>query len=649
VLFHRGHVTVANCGDSRAVLGRKRRPSDPPIGLATLRYQRGRDDPASTLDGTLSSRDDDPPRLRAAVEIDGGPVGAHKDEESTTAWALDLDHHPNEGGSESGNATESTQVRRHVGDDRHPEASESTAWGVDLDDSGMFPDASESTAWRLDLDDHGVAHQDESESTAWRLDLDDHDAEPPRIEPVPPTVPKKPDPRAGKAASSEHPFDENRPLEEATAPTISSADMGPIRTADSFGIGKPSDEDSANDGPRDATEATDADFSEHADPAAAGDAHEEATPHLDEALAVARGLTDLVHGKAADADVMGTLRGLSDLMDAHEAPGPSRAAAPAAKDSEPATDAAIGTASAGNDGKIQLSATAEVSATDCEIANVDDGTAADTGRVTSGAGEPTNSRAAAKSGGTKSQLSFIAVPLSRDQTPWRQDERDRVKEAGACVWSIDQIEGRVPFHDDWGDSFEGDTTQDFYQDPPRLWIAGKEYPGTAFTRSLGDWFAESVGVIAEPEMLTLELTSNDQIVVIASDGVFEFLTNQEVIDLCAESQSPLEACGKVVQAAYEQWHVYESRSDDISIIVCFLKSSRPPVEGGKGTSDELMGVVNHNECSSLTQSQTARYARGISIVPLSDGVSPSVEEALADLGRDNPRWLHDVASEEGSC
>lgn len=45
---------------------------------------------------------------------------------------------------------------------------------------------------------------------------------------------------------------------------------------------------------------------------------EDTSPLLDEALALAQGLTDLVHGRDEDADVMDMLQSLSDLMDQHE-------------------------------------------------------------------------------------------------------------------------------------------------------------------------------------------------------------------------------------------------------------------------------------------------------------------------------------------
>jgi serine/threonine protein phosphatase PrpC len=44
-------------------------------------------------------------------------------------------------------------------------------------------------------------------------------------------------------------------------------------------------------------------------------------------------------------------------------------------------------------------------------------------------------------------------------------------------------------------------------------------------RSFGDYVASQVGVIAEPEFITAELKDDDRFIVIASDGVWEFLSN----------------------------------------------------------------------------------------------------------------------------
>lgn len=165
-----------------------------------------------------------------------------------------------------------------------------------------------------------------------------------------------------------------------------------------------------------------------------------------------------------------------------------------------------------------------------------------------------------------------AFPLSRDQTPYRKDERARIRATGARILSLDQLEGLEPINDisESGDEMELGEEIDEGGDPPRVWAPSGDYPGTAFTRSIGDAMAEDLGVFAEPEMLTRDLRPEDKIIVLASDGVFEFLTNQSVIDICAKFGDPLEACRAVVAEAYELWLQYELRTDDITIIVIFI-------------------------------------------------------------------------------
>jgi serine/threonine protein phosphatase PrpC/CRP-like cAMP-binding protein len=186
------------------------------------------------------------------------------------------------------------------------------------------------------------------------------------------------------------------------------------------------------------------------------------------------------------------------------------------------------------------------------------------------------------------QKSLKALPLSRDQTPYRKDERKRIRQTGARILSLDQLEGLEPIPDEDSDG-EGDLVLgeelDEGGDPPRVWSPNGDYPGTAFTRSVGDAMAEELGVFAEPELLTREINSHDKIIVLASDGVFEFLTNQSVIDICAKFSDPLEACRAVVAESYELWLQYELRTDDITIICIFVDN----VDESVARRNSLMG------------------------------------------------------------
>merc|ERR1712238_34442 len=198
-----------------------------------------------------------------------------------------------------------------------------------------------------------------------------------------------------------------------------------------------------------------------------------------------------------------------------------------------------------------------------------------------------------------------AFPLSRDQTPYRKDERIRIRKTGARILSLDQLEGLEPINDRDDDSNNTDKDIELGEeldeggDPPRVWSPNGDYPGTAFTRSLGDSMAEALGVFAEPEMLTRDFKPDDRMIIIASDGIFEFLTNQSVVDICAKFSDPLEACKAVVAESFELWLQYELRTDDITIICMFVEAITEPsaMEGDYVTTSIRELNVNQKQVS----------------------------------------------------
>ena len=152
--------------------------------------------------------------------------------------------------------------------------------------------------------------------------------------------------------------------------------------------------------------------------------------------------------------------------------------------------------------------------------------------------------------------------LSSDQTPFRKDECERVKQYGARVLTLDQLEGfKDPNVQCWG------TEQDDDGDPPRLWASNGMYPGTAFTRSIGDAVAERIGVVATPEIEHVRLSKDTKCLVIASDGVFEFIPSSKVVKMALASEDPQQSAISLVVESYKLWLQYETRTDDITVIV----------------------------------------------------------------------------------
>ena len=149
---------------------------------------------------------------------------------------------------------------------------------------------------------------------------------------------------------------------------------------------------------------------------------------------------------------------------------------------------------------------------------------------------------------------WVAHALSRDHKPDIKDEKDRIL----------QQNGRVDtFREANGDPIG----------PARVWLKTENIPGLAMSRSLGDLVAQSVGVSPEPEIFEADLTEDDKFIVIASDGVWEFLPNEEIVSLVVPywlQNNPEGACEKIAKESVAHWKKEDEDIDDITCIVVFL-------------------------------------------------------------------------------
>jgi serine/threonine protein phosphatase PrpC len=77
--------------------------------------------------------------------------------------------------------------------------------------------------------------------------------------------------------------------------------------------------------------------------------------------------------------------------------------------------------------------------------------------------------------------------------------------------------------------------------------------GLTLGRAIGDFSLEKAGVICEPVVSKYQFHQDDQVVVLGSDGVFEFITNQEVVELASQNVSASRACASLVKEAMFRW------------------------------------------------------------------------------------------------
>ncbi|CAD8168744.1 unnamed protein product [Paramecium pentaurelia] len=112
--------------------------------------------------------------------------------------------------------------------------------------------------------------------------------------------------------------------------------------------------------------------------------------------------------------------------------------------------------------------------------------------------------------------------------------------------------------------------------PMRVWVNGTQYPGLAMSRSLGDQVAQSIGVSSVPDIIEYQLGLNDKFIIIASDGIWEFLDNQIVVDIIGKyyQQNNIEgASEELMRVAYRMWTIDDdSVVDDITFIIIFIQN-----------------------------------------------------------------------------
>eukprot|EP00775_Hariotina_reticulata_P011481 gene11481-11625_t len=127
-----------------------------------------------------------------------------------------------------------------------------------------------------------------------------------------------------------------------------------------------------------------------------------------------------------------------------------------------------------------------------------------------------------------------AVALSSDHTPLDQQEAKRVLDAGGRIASF--MCGLEPVG------------------PPRVWLKEVNLPGLCMTRSFGDHLAATVGVIDQPQLSATPIKPpEDRYIVLMSDGIFEFMDSQQVLQevhaAARAGQPPHKAAERLVHLA----------------------------------------------------------------------------------------------------
>ena len=153
--------------------------------------------------------------------------------------------------------------------------------------------------------------------------------------------------------------------------------------------------------------------------------------------------------------------------------------------------------------------------------------------------------------------------LSRDHKPTEKDEYNRIIEADGEIEAIEDDNGN-------------------WTGPLRIWEKGSEGPGLAMTRSLGDKVGSKIGVVCTPEVFKYFIKEEDRAFIIASDGLWEYMNNQDVANSVKELITNMKnnnengeinadlISRELFNQSVERWRQKQQGIDDITIICVLL-------------------------------------------------------------------------------
>ncbi|CAN6373832.1 unnamed protein product [Urochloa humidicola] len=109
-------------------------------------------------------------------------------------------------------------------------------------------------------------------------------------------------------------------------------------------------------------------------------------------------------------------------------------------------------------------------------------------------------------------------------------------------------------------------------DVPRMWLPDQDAPGLAMARAFGDFCLKNHGLICTPEVYYRKLSEKDEFLVLATDGIWDVLSNKEVVKMVCSAKDPSKAARQLIDRAVRAWRrkYPTSMVDDCAAVCLFL-------------------------------------------------------------------------------
>ncbi|KAJ0965226.1 hypothetical protein J5N97_026364 [Dioscorea zingiberensis] len=91
-------------------------------------------------------------------------------------------------------------------------------------------------------------------------------------------------------------------------------------------------------------------------------------------------------------------------------------------------------------------------------------------------------------------------------------------------------------------------------------------------RAFGDFCLKDYGLISVPDISYRQLSEKDEFVVLATDGIWDVLSNKDVVDIVSAAPTCSTAARALVDCAVRTWRLKfpTSKIDDCAVVVLFL-------------------------------------------------------------------------------
>jgi hypothetical protein len=110
--------------------------------------------------------------------------------------------------------------------------------------------------------------------------------------------------------------------------------------------------------------------------------------------------------------------------------------------------------------------------------------------------------------------------------------------------------------------------------PPRVWLKNAPLPGLNMSRSLGDLIAKQAGVISTPHKAVHYLGASDRALVLASDGLWDFVGNDETASVALSASDTWDGSARLARLSRSRWLTRTGGADDTTVVIVRFESAQ---------------------------------------------------------------------------